>query len=252
MTALRVTRCQTWLRLRMRGLRYREIARAVGPWMGALGWALSRVLVLRGNDLLPVEVTLVDPIGGEPQVGREIERLGFTKLGAFTLPEFTGDNASHVYLDDAGTTLAEAVWLKTPGGERATVALSSLIEGGPVTRLRSVEQWRDAPLDPPPGWQVHAHAGALAERVAGHRAALTALAGQPVRIEPAAYLDYLHASHLEAARYAWTRGAYEVAEPELVGALLADKGLTRDEGVAADSAAPAAGERAPTPAPPPR
>lgn len=212
----------------MRGLRFGEIARAVGPWVGALGWALSRVLELKSNDLLPLEVTLIEPVAGEPQVGREIERLGFTKLTAFALPEFTGDNATHVYLDHAGTTLAEAVWLKTPGGERSTVAFSSMVEGGPLTRLRTVEAWRDAPLDPPPGWQVRAQGGALTERAAGHRAALAALAGAPVRLEPASLLDYLHASHLEATRHAQARGAYEVAEPELVEALLAAKGLVRE------------------------
>lgn len=224
----RVTRCTTWLRLRMRGLRFSEIARAVGPGMGAFGWLLSRLFELKGNELQPLEVTLIEPIAGEPQVGREIERLGFTKLAAFALPEFTGDNATHVYVDRAGTTVAEAVWLKTPGGERSTVAFSSMIEGGPVTRLRTVEAWRDAPLDPPPGWRVRAHAGALAERADGHRAALAALEGKPARLEPAALFDYLHASHLEATRHAWTRGAYQVAEPELVAALFAAKGLVRE------------------------
>ena len=145
----RVTRCSTWLRLR------------------GLGWALSRVAELKGNDLAPLEVTLVEPIAGEPQVGREIERLGFTKLAAFTLPEFTGDNATHVYLDHAGTTLAEAVWFKATGGERNTVALSSLIEGAAMSRLRTVEEPRDAPLDPPPGWAVRFQAGPLSERVEG-------------------------------------------------------------------------------------
>ncbi|OGQ13171.1 MAG: hypothetical protein A2138_05060 [Deltaproteobacteria bacterium RBG_16_71_12] len=224
----RVTRCSTWLRLRLRGLRYREIARAVGPWMGGLGWALSRVAELKGNDLAPLEVTLVEPIAGEPQVGREIERLGFTKLAAFTLPEFTGDNATHVYLDHAGTTLAEAVWFKATGGERNTVALSSLIEGAAMSRLRTVEEPRDAPLDPPPGWAVRFQAGPLSERVEGHRAALAALDGKSVRVDAATLFDQLHLGHLEGMRHALARGAYQPAEPELVEALFADKGLLRE------------------------
>ncbi|MBI1944113.1 MAG: hypothetical protein HYS27_00380 [Deltaproteobacteria bacterium] len=237
MSAPRVTRCTTWLRLRMRGLRYREISRAVGPWMGALGWALSRVTELSSNELAPLEVTLIEPIAGEPQVGREIERLGFTKLAAFTLPEFTGENSTHVYLDHAGTTLAEAVWFKAVGGERTTVALSSLVEGGSVTRLRTVELPKDAPLDPPPGWLVRFQAGALGDRVDGHRAALAALTGKPVSVEPATLYDHLHIGHLEAMRHAFTRGAYQAAEPAQVEALFAAKGLTR-EGDATAAAAP--------------
>lgn len=238
MPAPRVTRCSTWLRLRMRGLRFHEIARAVGPWMGALGWALSRVAELKGNDLAPLEVTLIEPIAGEPLVGREIERLGFSKLAAFTLPEVTGDNATHVFADHAGTTLAEAVWFKSTGGERTAVALSSLLEGGSVTRLRSVEVTRDAPLDPPPGWVVRFQAGTLAERVEGHRAALAALEGRAVRIEPAALYDHLHVGHLEGMRHALARGAYQPAEAELVQALFAAKGLVREGDASAAAAAP--------------
>ena len=228
MTAPRVTRCATWLRLRMRGLRYREIARAVGPWMGGVGFLLSRVAELRGDDLIPLEVTLVEPITGEPQVGREIERLGFTKLAAFTLPEFTGENASHVYASQDGGAIAEAIWFKGTGGERTTVAFSSLIEGGPIRRLRSVELPRDAPLDPPEGWAVHFDAGTLAERAERHRAALAALQGKPVHVDAATFLDQLHLGHLESMRYSLGRGASQVAEPELVEALFAAKGLTRE------------------------
>lgn len=229
----------------MRGLRFREIARAVGPWMGALGWALSRVADLKGDELAPLEVTLVEPIAGEPQVGREIERLGFTKLAAFTLPEFTGDNATHVYVDQAGTTLAEAVWFKAPGGERSTVALSSMLEGGPVTRLRTVEETRDAPLDPPPGWLVRFQIGSFVERCEGHRAALAALEGTPVPVVLATLFDQLHLGHLEGLRHALARGAYQVAEPELVEALFAAKGLLREHDPSATAPDPPSSSAAP-------
>ena len=223
----------------MRGLRYRELARAVGPWMGGLGFVLSRVTELKGEDLIPLEVTLIEPITGEPQVGREIERLGFAKLGAFTLPEFTGDNASHLYVAHDGGTIAEAIWFKGTGGERTTVAFSSLIEGGPVARLRSVELPRDAPLDPPEGCVVHHQGGTLAERAERHRTALADVTGTPVRMDALTIFEHLHIGHLESMRYALARGAYQVAEPELVAKLFAAKGLSRegDEVTRADQSA---------------
>lgn len=239
MDAPRVTHCTTWLRLRMRGLRFREISRAVGPWMGGLGWALSRVAELKGNDLMPLEVTLVEPIGGEPLVARELERAGFEKLSAFTLPEFTGENASHVYVDRDQRTLAEAIWFKGTGGERTTVAFSSLLEEGPVRRLRTVEAARDAPLDPPEGWAVRVDAGSLAERADRHRAALAALGHRAVRVDGTTLLDHLHLGHLESTRHALARGAYQVAEPELVEALFEANRLTREGDVGRDAEAAA-------------
>lgn len=212
----------------MRGMRYGEIARAVGPVMGGVGWLLSRVSDLKGTDLMPLEVTLVEPIAGHPQTGRELERAGFDKLMAFTLPEFTFDNASHVYVDGDGTTIAEAIWVKgTAGAERSTVAFSSLIEEGPVRRLRTVEAPRDAPLDPPPGWVTRFHGGSLAERAAHHRAALAALGHRPARVNADTVLDQMHIGHLENARHLLSRGVYLVAAPELVQALFEAKGLSR-------------------------
>lgn len=223
----------------MRGLQFRELSRAVGPWMGGFGWVLSRVAELKTADLLPLEVTVVEPIAGEPQVARELERAGFGKVMAFTLPEFTGENASHVYVDRDQRTVAEAIWFKSAGGERSTVAFSSLIEEGPVRRLRSVEQTRDAPLEPPAGWAVRYDGGALAERADRHREALAAVGHRAVRVDAVTLLDQLHLGHLENTRHGLTRGAYQVAEPELVEQLFQTNRLQRDRG---DAPAP---DRAP-------
>ena len=227
MDAPRITHCSTWLRLRMRGLRFRELSRAVGSFMGGFGWVLSRVAELKTTDLLPLEVTVVEPIAGEPRVARELERAGFEKLMAFTLPEFTGENASHVYVDREQRTVAEAIWFKSAGGERSTVAFSSLIEEGPVRRLRSVELTRDAPLDPPPGWAVRYDGGELAERAGRHREALLALGHRAVRVDAVTLLDQLHLGHLESTRHGLTRGAYQVAEAELVEELMRSHRLQR-------------------------
>jgi hypothetical protein len=220
--------------LNLAALRFREMRRSAG-WGGALGgtllWGVPKLLgvVVRSTVLFPAEVTLIwDVPLGAIDVPEELLELGFEMLGAFELPEFTGDNVTCMLRDLDRQTYCEIVYARAHGMEQSALSFQSTLRGARPRWLKTVQEWRASPLDRPDDTPCRCVPGRLAETYAAHRRWLQTLESRPVETSRQHFLDCSVAEHRLLCARLVERRLWVEARPELVQQLLREKGLKRE------------------------
>jgi hypothetical protein len=227
-----ITTCRQWYELNMAGLRFREIERAAGVAGVVIGLFLWRIPGLlgfrvRGGLLFPEKVTLMwdEPFDEIEEVteDEQLAEMGFRLLSSFELPEFSGDNITHLHQDEARTTYAEVVLSRAKGMSMSAVTFTSHLPG-PVP-VKTIRAWKASPLDRPEEFPVRCVPGSLRKMYKAHRAWLDELGQQPAQTSRDEFERTSAELYRVLAEYYIARGLWIEARPELVKQLLRQKGL---------------------------
>jgi hypothetical protein len=228
-----VTTCRRWYELNLAALRLREMYRADGVAAVGIGLFLWRIPGLfgarvRGGLLFPEAVTLMwEEPRDEVEEDDRLLDLGLELLGAFELPEFSGDNITHLYHDADRTTYCEAVLSRARGMTRYGLTLSSHLPGPSPLLLKTVRAWKSSPLDRPEAFPVRCVGGSVEAVYEAHRDWLADCGREPIPTSRKRF-DETSARHYRMLRDVYVeRGLWVEARPWLVKQLLRDKGLKR-------------------------
>jgi hypothetical protein len=227
-----ITTCQQWYELNLAALRFREMNRAAGipaVVIGLFAWRIPALLGLRvpGGMVFPEKVTLMwdEPFDeiDERREDEELAELGFRLLSSFELPEFSGDNITHLHQDEARTTYAEVVLSRAKGMSMAGITLTSHLPG-PVP-VKTVRAWTASPLDRPEEFPVRRVPGSVKKMYRAHRDWLDELGQQPAQTSREEFERTSAELYRVLADHYIARGLWIEARPALVKQLLRDKGL---------------------------
>ena len=227
-----ITTCQQWYELNLAALRFREMHRAAGVPAVVIGlfvWRIPGLLGLRvrGGMVFPEKVTLMwdepfDEIEERPE-DEELADMGFRLLSSFELPEFSGNNITHLHQDEARTTYAEVVLTQAQGMTLAGVTLTSHLPG-PVP-VKTIRAWKASPLDRPEEFPVRCVPGPLRKMYKAHRACLDELGQKPAPTSREEFERTSAELYRVLAEHYIARGLWVEARPQLVKQLLREKGL---------------------------
>jgi hypothetical protein len=228
-----VTKCRRWYELNLAALRLRELYRADGVAAVCIGlviWRLPGLFGIRipAGLLFPEKVTLMwEEPRDEVDEDERLLDLGFELLGAFELPEFSGDNITHVYHDEERTTYAEVVFSRAKGMTGYSLTFSSHLPGPSPLLLKTLRAWKSSPLDRPEEFPVRCVSGSLEAAYQAHRDWLDDCGQEPIRTSRNEF-DRTSAEHYGMLRDVYVeRGVWVESRPHLVKQLLRDKGLKR-------------------------
>lgn len=228
-----VTKCRRWYELNLAALRLRELYRADGVAAVGIGLFLWRLPGLFGfripsGTLFPEKVTLMwEEPRDEVEEDDRLLDLGFELLGAFELPEFTGDNLTQLYHDEERTTYCEVVYSRAKGMTGYALTFSSHLPGPSPLLIKTVRAWKSSPLDRPREFPVRCVGGPLEAVYQAHRDWLAGCEREPMRTSRDRF-DETSAAHYRMLRDVYVeRGVWVEARPALVKQLLRDKGLKR-------------------------
>jgi hypothetical protein len=233
----RTTRCPTWYELNLAGLRVREVYRSAGVGGAVLGLFLWRIPGLFGARIpaglvFPAEVTLVREIDVEDlEEQDDLLELGFRPLGAYELPELSGENDTLLLRDPDRTTYCEVVCARAKGTTQFAMTFHSYLAGEREMLLKTVQSRRTSPLDRPEEYPCQCVSGTAEEVYEGHRKWVDSFGGELVPTSFDHFLDAAARDHRTLMKHWAKRGLYVTARPHLVRKLLKDKGLKqpRDE-----------------------
>jgi hypothetical protein len=231
----RTSRCRTWYELNLAGLRLREIYRSAGIGGAAIGLFLWRIPGLLGARIssgmvFPSEVTVVWEIDVEElEEEEELLDLGFRPLGAYELPELSGDNETLLLRDRDRTTYCEAIRARAQGTTQIGLTFHSYLAGKQEMLLKTVQSRRTSPLDRPDDFPCQCVSGTVEEVYEGHRKWVASFDGELVRTSWEHFLDASARDHCRLMKHWAARGVYVDARPHLVRKLLKDKGLKQEK-----------------------
>jgi len=230
-----ITTCEQWYELNLAALRFKEIDRAAGVAGVVIGlfiWRLPGLLGLRvpGGMLFPEKVTLMwdEPFDEIDEVteDEQLADLGFRLLSSFELPEFSGDNITHLHQDKERTTYAEVILARAKGTSMSSVTLTSHLPG-PVP-VKTIRAWKASPLDRPEEFPpIRCVPGSLRKMYKAHRARLDELGQKPALTSREEFERTSAELYRVLAEYYIARGLWIEARPDLVKKLLREKGLKR-------------------------
>jgi hypothetical protein len=232
-----ITTCQQWYELNMAALRFKEIERAAGVAGVVIGlfiWRLPGLLGLRvpGGMLFPEKVALMwdEPFDEIDEVteDEQLADAGFRLLSSFELPEFSGDNITHLHQDEARTTYAEVVLSRAKGMSMSGITLTSHLPG-PVP-VKTIRAWTASPLDRPEEFPVRCVPGPVRKMYKAHRAWLDELGQKPALTSREEFERTSAELYRVLAEFYIARGLWIEARPHLVQQLLREKGLKRARG----------------------
>jgi hypothetical protein len=231
---METTRCRKWYELNLAGLRLRELYRSGGVPAALLGLFLWRIpglfgATIRGGLVFPGEITVIRNLDVEDLEERDdLLDIGFRPLGAFELPELSGENETLLLRDRDRTTYCEVVYARAQGQIGLGLAFHSYLAGEPEMLLKTVQTLRTSPLDRPEDYPCQCAGGEAEDVYEAHRRWVASFDGEPVPTTLDQFLDAAARDHRKLMKHWAARGLYVEARPHLVRKLLKAKRLKQD------------------------